>query len=57
MQCQYGTDTTTMVDNHELLKMRGETRWLGESGSTGWLSEPAKNASDTENVIRNPWTR
>ena len=26
MQCQWGTETSTMVDNHGLLEMRGETR-------------------------------
>ena len=48
MKCQCGiyTSSYTTVDNHGLLEMRGETRWLGESVSTGWPSELVMNASD-----------
>ena len=51
------TDTSTMLDNHEHLEMRGETRWLGKSVSTDGLSKPVMNASDTENVIQNGFTK
>ena len=57
MQCQLGTDTSTMVGNHGLLEMRCDSRWLGESVSTGGLLEPAMNASDTDNVIPNHYKK
>ena len=45
MQYQYGTDASTMVDNHGLLEMRDETRWLGESVCVSdGLSQHAMNA-------------
>ena len=57
MQCQYDTDTSTTVNNHGLLEMKGETRWLGMSVFTCGLSEHAMNVSDTENIIGNRCTK
>ena len=53
MQFQNDTDTSTTVNKHGLLEMKGGTRWLGMSVFTCGLSEHAMNASDTENVIGN----
>ena len=52
MQRRYGTDTITMADNHGLMEMRGAASWMGDSMSTGWLSEPAMNARNAAHVIK-----
>ena len=52
MQCNCGTDTSTTVDIHGSLEMRGKPDAWEESVSTGRLSKPTINACDTADVIR-----
>ena len=59
MQFQYDTDTSTTVNNHGLLEMKGETRWLGMPvfiwGYRNMLWIPATQKTSYEIAARNNW--
>ena len=44
-----------MVDDYGLLEIRDETKWVGESVSTGCLSEHVMNASDAAIERHTAW--